>query len=107
MGGLQGAGNGVSERRVVFARDHDPQAWLNFLQLSRTSPPKKRTFTVLTCKTLTSSSSSSPPTLTQLSLSVGLSFASPLKLGGERQEEKMEREEEFGERWKETRAVLF
>ena len=27
-GGLQGAGDGVPERRLVFARDHDPQARL-------------------------------------------------------------------------------
>ena len=32
-GRLQGAGNGMPERRLVLARDHDPQAWLILQQL--------------------------------------------------------------------------
>jgi hypothetical protein len=33
MGGRQGAGDGVPERRLVFARDHVPQAWQNLQPL--------------------------------------------------------------------------
>jgi len=33
MGGRQGAGDGVPERRLVFAQDHDPQVWLNLQPL--------------------------------------------------------------------------
>jgi hypothetical protein len=44
-GGLQGAGGGVPERRLVFARDQDPQA-LNLQQPRHTSPPKKWIFSV-------------------------------------------------------------
>ena len=41
-GGLQGAGDGMLERRLVFARDHDPEAWLNLQQLG-TKVRKKKT----------------------------------------------------------------
>ena len=40
-GGLQGTGDGVPDRRPVFARDHDPQAWVN-LQPLGTQVRKKR-----------------------------------------------------------------
>ena len=42
-GGLQGAGDGMLERRLVFARDHDPEAWLNLQQLG-TKVRKKKTY---------------------------------------------------------------
>jgi hypothetical protein len=39
LGGLQGSGDGVPERRLVFARDHDPQA-LNLQQPGTQVRPK-------------------------------------------------------------------
>ena len=42
-GGLQGAGGGVPERRLVFARDHDPQA-LNLQQADTQVRPKSGFF---------------------------------------------------------------
>ena len=40
-GGLQGTGDGVPDRRPVFARDHDPQAWLNLQQIATQVRHKK------------------------------------------------------------------
>ena len=42
-GGLQGAGGGVPERRLVFARDHDPHA-LNLQQPGAQVRPTSRVF---------------------------------------------------------------